>query len=230
MNFFKSLVFFILVSCAATENNNIHNSFKSMQPDYTNILNEKSLDGTIYEGSGGLFASDRRANKVGDIITITLDETVTANNNGSATLNKSQDYTFDLPDALFGPSSLLGKLFFNGGIKEANLSTANNAENMTATGTTKSDFTMDGTVSVTVVRVFPNGNLEIKGQKKLALNDGSEYLRISGIIRPEDISASNTIASSNIADARITYTNAGVYADSTQPGWLSKIFRQVTPF
>ena len=58
---------------------------------------------------------------------------------------------------------------------------------------------------------------EIKGQKKLVLNDGSEYLRLSGIIRPEDISASNTIASSNIADARITYTNAGVYADSTQP-------------
>ena len=101
---------------------------------------------------------------------------------------------------------------------------------MTSTATTNSNFNLDGTVSVTVVRVFPNGNLEIKGQKKLVLNDGSEYLRLSGIIRPGDISASNTIASSNIADARITYTNAGVYADSTQPGWLSKIFRQVTPF
>ena len=85
-------------------------------------------------------------------------------------------------------------------------------------------------MTVTIIKVFSNGNLEIKGQKKLVLNDGSEYLRLSGIIRPEDISASNTIASSNIADARITYTNAGVYADSTQPGWLSKIFRQVTPF
>ena len=71
---------------------------------------------------------------------------------------------------------------------------------------------------------------QTKNQKKLVLNDGSEYLRLSGIIRPTDISASNTIASSNIADARITYTNAGVYADSTQPRWLSKIFSPITPF
>ena len=90
--------------------------------------------------------------------------------------------------------------------------------------------TISGSMTVTVVRELPNGNLEIKGQKKLVLNDGSEYLRLSGIIRPEDISATNTISSSNIADAKITYTNAGVYADSTQPGWLSKIFRQITPF
>jgi flagellar L-ring protein precursor FlgH len=230
MNFFKSLVFFILVSCAATENNNIHNSFKSMQPDYTNILNEKSLDGTIYEGSGGLFASDRRANKVGDIITITLDETVTANNNGSATLNKSQDYTFDLPDALFGPSSLLGKLFFNGGIKEANLSTANNAENMTATGTTKSDFTMDGTVSVTVVRVFPNGNLEIKGSRKVSFKSGNEYVSVQGVIRPEDISASNTVSSLKIADAQIAVSGDGSVTNVTTKGWLSKFFSYAQPF
>ena len=85
-------------------------------------------------------------------------------------------------------------------------------------------------MTVTVVRVYPNGNLEIKGQKKLVLNDGSEYLRLSGIVRPEDISASNTISSSNVADAKITYTNSGVYAVSTKPGWLSKIFREITPF
>ena len=97
-------------------------------------------------------------------------------------------------------------------------------------GTAAQTNTLTGSMTVTIIKVFPNGNLEIAGQKKLVLNDGSEYLRLKGIIRPTDISASNTIASSNIADARITYTNAGVYADSTQPGWLSKIFRQVTPF
>ena len=97
-------------------------------------------------------------------------------------------------------------------------------------GTAAQTNTLTGSMTVTVIRVYPNGNLEIKGQKKLILNDGSEYLRLSGIIRPEDISASNTISSSNIADAKITYTNAGVYATSTKPGWLSKIFREITPF
>ena len=95
---------------------------------------------------------------------------------------------------------------------------------------TNQSNSLSGTLSATIVRVFPNGNLEIKGQKKLILNDGSEYLRLSGIVRPEDISANNTISSSNIADAQITYTNAGVYATSTKPGWLSKIFREITPF
>ena len=87
LNTLLLVIFFILGSCSAIENNATHNEFKSIQPDYTNIETKTSLEGTIYEGSGGLFASDRRANNLGDIITITLDETITANNNGSGTLN-----------------------------------------------------------------------------------------------------------------------------------------------
>ena len=104
------------------------------------------------------------------------------------------------------------------------------AQSFSGAGTAAQTNTLSGSMSVTVVRVFPNGNLLIRGQKKLVLNDGSEYLRLSGIVRSEDISAANTISSSSIADARITYTNAGVYAESVQPGWLSRIFRQITPF
>ena len=72
--------------------------------------------------------------------------------------------------------------------------------------------------------------MEILGQKKLNLNNGDEYIRISGIVRPEDISASNLIASNRIADAQITYVGAGEVADSSRQGWLSRLMRQVSPF
>ena len=75
-----------------------------------------------------------------------------------------------------------------------------------------------------------NGNLEIMGQKKLTLNNGNEYIRLSGVIRPEDISASNEVSSNRIAHASITYTGTGDVHDTKQPGWLGKALRVVSPF
>ena len=221
---------FLVTSCATHMENEISKEFKSFQPDYTNFKEKKSKDGTVYEGDGGLFASDRRANKVGDIITITLDETVTAANNANGTMNKTQNYTFDLPAALFGPSSLLAKLFFPGGVKEDNLSTANSGENMTSTVTTGSNFTLDGTISVTIVRVFPNGNLEIKGARRIDYKSGSEFVRLSGVIRPEDISSSNTVSSLKIADAHLSVTGTGDATNVAKKGWLASFFSFAKPF
>ncbi|MCK5888736.1 MAG: flagellar basal body L-ring protein FlgH, partial [Methylococcales bacterium] len=80
----------------------------------------------------------------------------------------------------------------------------------------------------TVVAVLPNGNLRIRGEKRVTLNDGSEYIRLSGIVRTVDIDASNTILSSKVADATIMYTGDGVVADSSKMGWFSKLF--LSPF
>tara|TARA_B100000989_G_C19474348_1_gene442193 strand:+ start:213 stop:914 length:702 start_codon:yes stop_codon:yes gene_type:complete len=229
-NYFFIISVFFLISCAGHMEDRINQDFKSLQPDYTNIEEKKSLEGTIYEGDGGLFASDRRATRVGDIITISLAENLTANNGGTATLNKSQDYTFDLPAAIFGPSSLIGKLFFKDGINEANLSTANSAENMSSTAATAQTLDMTATISVTVVRRFPNGNLEIKGSKKLQYKNGTEYIRVSGTIRPEDIDATNTVSSLKVADAEISVVGSGDVTNVATKGWLAKAFSYVKPF
>ena len=74
------------------------------------------------------------------------------------------------------------------------------------------------------------GNLEIKGQKKLRITEGTEYIRLSGIIRPEDISTTNTVSSAKIAEAQIEYVGAGILDSATKPGWGSKIFRAISPF
>ena len=229
MNFILIFIFFLLSSCATHEENKMHSEFQSIQPDFTNLETKKSLEGTIYEGGGGLFASDRRATNVGDIITITLNESITAQNNGSGTLNKSQNFTFDLPAAIFGPSSLLAKLFFPGGVKEDNLTTTGSQENMSSTATTNSNFNLTGTISVTVVRVYPNGNLEIKGSRKVAYKSGTEYVRLSGVIRPEDINSSNTVSSLKVADAQISVTGAGTVTNVATKGWLGRFFSYVAP-
>ena len=113
------LLFLILLlpmaSCSTYMENKIGQEFKSIQPDFTNVMQEdKSLEGAVYNGRGGLFASDVRANNVGDIITVKMEESMTAANSGSETTTKKDSYTFDLPEALFGPSSFIGKFLFNG--------------------------------------------------------------------------------------------------------------------
>ena len=229
----KILVFISLIflnSCASYMQNKIGEEFKSIQPDFTNIeFTNSSTEGAVYDGGGGLFASDRRANNVGDIITITLEESMSAANSGSETTSKSDSYTFDLPEALFGPSSLIGKLFFPGGVKEDNLR-AGTTQAFTGSGTAAQANTLTGTLSVTVIRVYPNGNLQVKGERKLSYNSGTEYIRLSGVVRPEDISSGNTVSSTKVADAQISYTGTGDMNDSVTKGWLSRYFAYVSPF
>ena len=85
-------------------------------------------------------------------------------------------------------------------------------------------------MAVTVIRVFANGNMEVTGQKEITLNNGNEYVRVKGIVRPEDISATNIVSSNRLADAQIRYTGSGHLADTSKPGWLSQFMRAVSPF
>ena len=90
---------------------------------------------------------------------------------------------------------------------------------------------MNGTISVTVASVYPNGNLFVQGQKRMFLNQGDEFIKISGIVRPLDIGVNNTIPSTLLADARIVYSGEGAVSDSNKMGWLARFFNsQYWPF
>ena len=143
-----------IASCSTYMENKIGEEFKSIQPNFTNVMTENvSLEGAVYDGGGGLFASDRRANNVGDIITVTLEESMTAANSGTETTSKKDSYTFDLPEALFGPSSLIGKLLFSGGVDESRLQ-GGTEQSFQGSGSANQANSLTGTISVTVVRVF----------------------------------------------------------------------------
>ena len=89
---------------------------------------------------------------------------------------------------------------------------------------------LQGDITVTVAQRLPNGNLLVRGQKWIAINQGKEYVRIQGIVRPIDIDPDNSISSLKVADARISYGGTGALADANRPGLLSRFFNMGLPF
>ena len=92
------------------------------------------------------------------------------------------------------------------------------------TGGANQSNSLTGDISVTVVEVLPNGNLKIRGEKRVTMNDGSEYIRLSGLVRPQDITVDNTIPSTQVADPTIMYTGDGSVSDSSKIGWFARFF------
>ena len=179
--------------------------------------------GGIYKASSnGLFASDIRARDVGDILTVSLLETFTATKSQSAASAKNDSFAVTLPTGL-------PNMFTGGYDKNAAGLNAGTARSLLDQAMPRNPILLTGFLTVMVTRVFDNGNMEIAGQKKLRLNNGDEYVRLTGLIRPEDITANNVVLSNRIADAEIVYVGAGEIADSSRQGWLSRTMRTLSP-
>ena len=215
--FYISLLMLPPLACGGTYyENRISNTFEPIYDTIVPELNQGMPTGSIYNASAktGLFTTDQRARSVGDILTVSFTESFAATKSQSASASKSDTMSVTLP---FDQSRLSGKLGLEG------------ASQFSGSGSAAQSNSFTGLLSVSVVRIFANGNMEIMGQKMITLNNGNEYVRLRGVIRPEDISAANTILSSQVADAKITYTGAGQIADTGQMGWLSRALRAVSP-
>ena len=216
---FLTFLTFLLTGCSTYVEETINAEFTPLTPSFEEFKVVPASNGSIYSGSSaGLFSSDIRAHKVGDILTVTLNETFSSSKSITTASSKA-----DAIGAEVGPTGLLRNFAGIGG-------SAGKTNSFAGSGSAAQSNSLTGFLSVTVVRVFPNGNLEIKGQKKLRLTEGSEYIRINGIVRPQDISATNYVSSSQIAEAQIEYVGAGSLANEASPGWGSKLFRSIAPF
>ena len=151
-------------------------------------------------------------------MSVTLNETFSSNKAVSNSSGKT-----DTIGAQVGPTWVLRNFAGLGG-------SASSTNSFAGSMATNQSNSLSGTLSATVVRVFPNGNLEIKGQKKLRITEGTEYIRLTGIIRPQDISTSNSVSSAKIAEAQIEYVGAGILDNASKPGWGSALFRAIYPF
>ncbi|MDA9171232.1 flagellar basal body L-ring protein FlgH [Alphaproteobacteria bacterium] len=212
-------ILFLINGCSTYVEEAINAEFKPLTPSFEEFKKIPPSNGSIYSGSSaGLFSSDRRAHKVGDILTVTLNETFSSSKSVSTASSKA-----DAIGAEVGPTGLLRNFAGLGG-------SASKSNSFSGSGSAAQSNSLTGYLSVTVVRVFPNGNLQIKGQKKLRLTEGSEYIRINGIVRPQDITATNYVSSSQIAEANIEYVGAGSLANEARPGWGSQLFRALSPF
>ncbi len=185
------------------------------------------------ENNGAIFQSgfsrnlfeDRRASRVGDIITIVLEETTRSSNDSSTNNFKNSDTQVSAP-SVFGSVKALNT---NESKILPNLNSAFNNQitaDRTFNGSSKSNQNnrLIGTITVTVSDVLPNGNLMIRGEKWIHLNQGKDYIRLTGMVRPEDITSENTVASNKIADARIAYSGTGQNNDVNVMGWLARFF------
>jgi len=160
--------------------------------------------------------SDSKAHRVGDIISVILNESTQAQKNAKTEMKKENSAKLD---------PIIGLGGFPVNFKNDAIQFGYNQES-DFKGDSKSNQgnSLNGNISVHVLRVLPNGNLMIRGDKWMRLNYGDEYIGLPGIIRAQDISSGNTIISSKIANARIQYAGTGTFADVQEQGWLSKFF------
>jgi flagellar L-ring protein precursor FlgH len=192
-------------------------------PDPTLEMPQTTLNGAIYQAGHDIrLYEDRSARRVGDLLTIVLEEETDAAKDASMDLARESQLEFAAP--LFGGEPLT----YNG----RPLSAAFDAsQSFDGGGAASQSNELTGTITAIVTKVYPNGNLRVEGQKKLTLNRGDEYVTITGIVRPDDVSAGNTVSSTRVALSKISYTGTGALADSSSMGWLSRIFMSVfSPF
>ena len=202
-------------------------AFEPVDPA-VNLASEQPSNGAIFRsGQSGLFATDQRARRVGDILTVTFNEIFAATKAQTAASSKADAFAVTLPTGL--PNILTGGFDTDAGGNGAGL-TAGTNRTFSGAGNAAQSNSFTGSLAVTVTRVFPNGNMEVAGQKEITLNNGNEYVRVKGIVRPEDISATNIVSSTRLADAQIRYTGSGHLADASKPGWLSQFMRAISPF
>jgi flagellar L-ring protein precursor FlgH len=175
-------------------------------PVYTGSLYREGYDVRLFE--------DVVARRVGDILTIRLEEKTDAQK--QADTDVSKDSTYDGSTELSG-SGLSVKPF------SANFNLGANRE-FEGGAESKQSNRLKGSISVVVSEVLPNGNLVVRGEKWMTLNQGDEFIRITGIVRPQDIEPDNTVPSYLVADARIGYGGTGPLADANTLGWITRFF------
>jgi len=198
------------------------NDFSPVMPQ-TNIT-EKVIDGSIYSGgmNDGLFG-DRKAYRVGDLITILLRESTAAEKSADNNISRSSSN-----DAL-SPLQI-SKFASPGGFPLSTDSTLGSEMASAGTGSQSQANQLGGDITVSVVNVLPNGNLVVRGEKLITLTNGDEYVQVSGVVRPDDIQPDNTILSKRIANARITYSGDGQMNDAMKMPVLNALLMKFWPF
>ena len=180
-------------------------------------------NGSLFQGQALALYEDIRPHQIGDVLTIVLQESTSATK--AATTSTKKEDSVD-----FGAPTIFGKTPTYNGTAVLGLNLAPKRDFAGEADSTQSN-TLSGEITVTVVDVLPNRNLVVQGEKWFTLNQGKEYIRIAGVVRPLDIDSENKVISTKLADAQITYSGEGMLADSNTQGWFTRFLNsQWWPF
>lgn len=179
-----------------------------------------TASGSIFQAGDGYGALHEgwRARRVGDPLTIVLVERTAATKSAGSKLDS--DGGFGIRPPTTGPLSLFDPTDVRAG----------GNRNFTGVGQTNQANSLTGEVSVMVAEVYANGTMLVRGEKRVTLNRGDEFVRIRGVVRMADVDVNNRVPSTRVADARISYTGRGDVARAGRQGWLSRFFQVVSPF
>jgi flagellar L-ring protein precursor FlgH len=173
--------------------------------------------GAIYQtGYDMALFQDNKARRVGDVLTIVLVEKTNASKKATTSASKETSVEINGPTVMGRPVTNGGVPLFEAGIDSTN--------DFSGDGASSQSNSLSGNISVTVAEVYANGNMLVRGQKRLTLNQGEEYVQVSGIVRPVDITGDNTVLSTQLADANITYSGHGAVAEANAMGWMGRFF------
>ena len=186
-------------------------------------LPEKTVaNGSIYKAESARLTlfEDRRARYVGDTLNILIEEKTNAAKKSSSSASRSGKASASVP-TIFG---LPGKTF------QGTTLDASSSNTFAGKGDSGSNNLFTGNIAVTVIEVLANGNLLVSGEKQVAIDQGTEYIRFSGVVNPTSINGSNVVSSTKVADARIEYKGTGYIDEAQTMGWLARFFLTVLPF
>ncbi len=204
-----------LQGCAAPQQTVRDPAYGPTMP--VNPVSSQDNNGAIYQQANGMsLFEDLKAHRVGDILTIQLVEKTNASKAASTSTAKDQNIDMSV-------GTLLGGDVSYNGVNPLNASVASKRD-FTGDGASSQSNALTGSITVTVAQVLPNGNLVVRGEKVVTLNQGDEFIRVSGLVRPADIRSDNSVLSTQIANADIVYGGRGTLADSNKMGWLARFF------
>jgi len=181
--------------------------------------------GSIYQADTArlVLNEDRRARFVGDTITIVIEEKTSASKKSSSDAARSGSTALTIPTVSGLPFGAFR------GMQGVDVE-ANSGTKFAGSGDASSNNLFTGNLAVTVIEVFSNGNFLVSGEKQVTINQGTEFIRFSGVVNPIFISSTNTVSSTRVADARIEYRGNGYIDEAQTMGWLSRAFMTVWPF
>lgn len=222
---FALLLIFTLSSCASQQPRLVEIPEPledSKTPDQSH-----RTPGSLWTSESTSMFSDQKARNVGDIVTIIISESSSASKQATTSTGRDTEISAGIPN-LFGLEN--SSFITDSNLDLDNMVTGNFSNNFDGEGTTTRKGNLTASLTTQVIERYPNGNLKIRGGKEVMVNNEVQIIYLTGIVRTIDITAANTIPSSKILNARISYTGQGALADKQQPGWLTRTLDHVWPF
>ncbi len=217
MKIFSLILSIFLVGCV---------SVPTPDPDYAPVMPTSYAPGTVngaiyHESSSIALFEDIKARRVGDVLTVVLVEQTNASTQAATSTTKDNEIDIPAPTFMGRQSTRKGNPLTN---------SLESEQDFEGEGSSSQSNSISGNITVTVVETLANGNLVVRGEKLINLNQGSEYVRIKGIVRPRDIGPDNTVLSTQVAHAQISYGGTGALAEANKHGLLARFFLKLWPW